>query len=178
MIMIILIKIKMNNCIQDHCIEERTHSGYCEKHFHEIKTQRKIKKAELVAFRMNDPFYIQDSLLYTKCIDTLIPINDDDEDKFWLDQNMHVLLFDEYYKQDLSRTNLLIQKVKKLHRNCCKLKNGIEMLEYELNEYQRHEKFLVKWIEESKIIEKSKLVKELPLITDVKTIVQHIITKL
>src|SRR4029078_6409605 len=173
----------MNKCIKEGCEEERTKGGFCDPHHLEYVNKCKLEKKELVKNRLKDPLYIDDSILFTKCVDTLVPLSNDDEEandeeRYWMHINMHELLFDEYYKQGLSRTELLIKKVKEYHKDCCKLSDGIEDLENELNYYTCYKNFLIKWIKESKIIEKNKLIKELPLITDVTTIVQNIITKL
>ena len=171
---------KMNQCREKDCQEERKIPHYlCD---HHINEQVKIKNI-LIENRMKDPQYMTDSLLFVKCAKLLIPFkfeddddSDDDEAKFYLDHRMHDLLFDDYYNQPLSRTQVLIEKIKELHKDCCALENGLESIEYEIHDYQVHVEFLTKWIEESEIIEKTKLIKQLDMVEDVQTMIQRIIT--
>ena len=174
----------MNKCHEKDCEEERNeHHHWCDTHYNSHMEKLKHIKEVLIEKRMKDPFYMQDTLLYLKCIDVLIPYQWDDDDdeeesKFYVDHHMHSILFDDYYDQSLSRTHLLIQKIKELHRECCAVENGLEALGYEIHEYHMYTNFLTKWIEESKVIEKNKLIKELDVIDDIKTIVQRLITNL
>ena len=177
----------MNKCKEKDCNEEiMDEYSFCSNHRqHHIDERKKVKEI-LIENRMKDPFYIEDSLLFLKCAKILIPYQFDqdsddeseDDSKFWNDLHMHKLLFNEYYDQALSRTHLLIQKVKELHKNCCALEDGIGGIGYEIHEYKMYSNFLTKWIEESEIIEKNKLIKNLDIIDDVKNIVQRIITNL
>lgn len=179
----------MTECRKENCNELITnHHCFCAEHYAELLIQHQNTKNELIRNRLNDPFYIADTQLFLECAKTLIPIEDsideddeedeDDDPKFWMDYHMHDLLFDKYYQQNLSRTNLLVQEIKKLHLKCCEIEHGIQFIKYEINNYQCYTNFLVQWIEGSKIIEKNNLIKELDMVHDVQKMVQHIITRL
>lgn len=176
----------MTECHKPNCNQLITNHHYlCDDHYTELILTQKNEKDKLVNNRLKDPFYIEDTLLFLQCTKTLIPIIEDDEDdedeeeqKFWMDHHMHELLFDEYYDQELSRTNLLIKEIKDLHKACCEIEDGFENLNYQINRYKCYTQFLVQWIEGSKIIEKNNLIKELDMVYDLQTVVQNIITKL
>ncbi len=177
----------MDKCREPNCDEDVIeHHVLCLTHHDEKVVERKKNKKNLIDKRLKDPFYIDDSELFIECAKVLIPLEEEDEDdsedepnaKFWMECHMHQLLFVDYYDQELSRTNLLIQKIKELHYDCCKLKHGFQFMIYDINRYKTYSQFLVKWIEGSKIIEKNKLVKNLDMVDDVQTIVNRILTNL
>ncbi len=166
----------MEKCLIDDCNEnQKNQYQYCEKHHEMIKNK-------LIDKRLNDPLYIDDMTLFLECEKVLIPLHEDEgpNDKYWMNCNMHHLLFEEYYDQNLSRTHLLIEKVKELHKKCCStpLSEGTYYAKFYINEYKMYQRFLVKWIEDSQIIEKNKLVKDLDMVNDVTNIVQRIIVNL
>lgn len=167
----------MNTCHRKDCNEPKHESyGLCVTHWKEHQDKMIKRRLKYKNLRLNDPLYIDDLMLFNKCTDTLISYNEDEDNDEEI-IHLYYILFGEYYKRNLSRTELLIQRVKEEHEELCDI-DDLEYLSIKLHDYKIYSNFLAKWLEESKVLEKLKLAKELPLINDVNTIIQNIIKKI
>ena len=178
-------------CMVENCVVLlNNHHYYCDEHLLERQNELKMKEEILVNKRLNDPTYIHDTKIFLKCKDILIKYEDEDEeddsdddsddDINWMLMNLHMALFSESYKNENcpNRLNIIIQETKEAKLECCTMEHGIINLPFQIHRYECYNNFLIKWIEEAKLIEKNNLIKELPLIHDISTIVTKLMNNI